>query len=232
MARPVIYATAAEAVADIPDGATVMVGGFAARDAPAVLIAALAAHGARNLTLICNGPTGRPGSSDSSLLVRNRQVRKVICSFPVPSTTSGPMTDFEAQYRAGEIELELTPQGTLAERIRAGGAGLGGFYTPTGVGTPFADGKEVRTINGQDYVFEYPLVADYALIRAQTADTMGNLLYRMAARNFNPVMATAARTTIVEVAEVVPAGALDPEAVVTPGLFVHRIVVRPPEEAR
>jgi len=229
MARTIICASAAEAVAGIPDGSVIMVGGFAARDAPSLLVGALVDQGARDLTLICNGPTGRPGMKDTSMLVQNRQVRKVICSFPVPSTTSGPMTDFEAQYRAGEIGLELTPQGTLAERIRAGGAGIGAFYTPTGVGTPFGEGKEQRTIDGVDYVLEYPLVADYALIRAQTADTMGNLLYRMSSRNFNPIMAMAARTTIVEVAEVVPAGTLNPETIVTPGLFVHRIVVRPPQ---
>ena len=211
------------------DGSVGMVGGFAARDAPSLLLQAVVglAKPPRNLTLICNGPTGRPGSLDSSLLVHHRLVRTCICSFPVPGSTAGPMTDFEAQHRAGEVELEVTPQGTLAERIRAGGAGIGAFFTPTGAGTPFGEGKEVRTINGVEQVLEYALLADYALIRAQTADTQGNLLYRRTARNFNPIMATAARITIVEVAEVVPAGTLDPEAIVTPGIFVHRIVVRP-----
>lgn len=227
MARARMYPTAAEAVADIEDGSVIMVGGFSARDAPTVLMEALGKQGAKGLTLICNGPTGRPGMADSSLLVHNRQVRKVICSFPVAGSTTGrEMSDFEAQYRAGEIELELTPQGTLAERIRAAGAGIGGFYTPTGAGTPFGEGKEMRTIGGVDHVLEYPLPADYALIRAQTADSMGNLVYRRASRNFNPIMAMAAWVTIVEVAEVVETGALDPECIVTPGLFVQRIVVR------
>lgn len=227
MARARIYEKAAEAVADVFDGAVIMVGGFSPRDAPFVLMEALGAQGAKGLTLIGNGPTGRPGMKDSSLLVHNRQVRKAICSFPVPGSTGGQMNDFEAQYRAGEVDLELVPQGTLAERIRAGGAGIGGFYTPTGVGTPFAQGKEVRTIDGVDHVLEYPLTADFAFIRAQTADTMGNLRFRRASRNFNPLMATAAKVTVVEVAEVVPAGSMDPECVHLPGLFVQRIVVRP-----
>src|SRR5262249_39741978 len=157
-------------------------------DAPNLLIEALAAHGARDLTLICNGPTGRPGSKDSSLLVETGQVGKVICSFPLGPRTGGEMTAFERLYRAGQIDLELVPQGTLVERIRAGGAGIGGFYTPTGVGTEFADGKEVRTIDGHEYVLEFGLRADFAFVRAHRGDRVGNLVYRLARRNFNPSM--------------------------------------------
>jgi 3-oxoadipate CoA-transferase alpha subunit len=230
MAFTTICASAAEAVAGIADGASVMVGGFGPIDAPSVLLEALGASGARDLTLICNGPTGRPGAKDSSLLVENGQVSRVICSFPVGPRTGGEMTAFERLYRAGKIELELVPQGTLVERIRAGGAGIGGFYTPTGVGTEFAAGKEVRTIAGQDYVLEFGLRADYALIRAHRGDRIGNLVYRLARRNFNPSMATAAAVTIAEVGEIVEAGQLDPDAIVTPGLFVKRLVARPAAE--
>jgi 3-oxoadipate CoA-transferase alpha subunit len=226
MAFPTVCATALEAMAGIADGSSVMIGGFGPSDAPTVLIQALADHGARGLTLICNGPTGRPGSKDSSMLVELGRVRKVICSFPVPGTASGEMTAFERLYDAGEIELELVPQGTLVERIRAGGAGIGAFFTPTGAGTQFADGKEVRSIAGQAHVLEYALRADVALVRAHVADTSGNLVYRLARRNFNPSMATAAALTIAEVSDVVAAGSLDPDLVMTPGIFVQRLVRR------
>jgi 3-oxoadipate CoA-transferase alpha subunit len=221
-----ICATAAEAVAGIPDGATVMIGGFGPTDAPTVLVEALAEAGPRNLTIVCNGPTGTRETRDSSLLVENGQVARVICSFPVGPSTSGGPSAFERQFRAGEVELELVPQGTLNERIRAGGAGIGAFFTPTGAGTQFADGKEVRTIAGEEQVLEYALHADVALVRAHRGDTMGNLVYRLARRNFNPAMATAATLTIAEVAEVVPVGTLDPDAIVTPGIFVDRLVQR------
>lgn len=226
MARTTVCVTAAEAVAGVTDGASVMVGGFGPSDCPDLLIRALAEAGPRELTLICNGPTGRPGSSDSSLLVERGQVRKVVCSFPVPPTTSGEMTAFERLFREGRIELELVPQGTLVERIRAGGAGIPAFYTPTGVGTMFAEGKEVRVIDGEECLLERALRADFALVRAHRADTMGNLTYRLARRNFNPAMAMAADVTIAEVGEIVPAGELDPDAVVTPGIFVDRLVRR------
>jgi 3-oxoadipate CoA-transferase alpha subunit len=226
MALTQICSTAAEAVAGIADGAGVMVGGFGPSDCPSVLVRALAEAGPRELTLICNGPTGPLGGGDSSLLVEKGMVRRVICSFPVPPTTAFGMTAFERLFRAGEIELELVPQGTLVERIRAGGAGIGAFYTPTGAGTQFAEGKEVRVIDGVEHVLEHALRADAALVRAHRGDRLGNLVYRLARRNFNPAMATAARLTIAEVGEVVPAGALDPDAVVTPGIFVDRLVVR------
>jgi len=221
-----LCASTLDAMAGISDGSSVMVGGFGPTDAPTVLIEALAEHGARELTLICNGPTGRPGSKDSSMLVELGRVRKVICSFPVPGTTSGEMTAFERQFQAGQIELELVPQGTLVERIRAAGAGIGAFFTPTGAGTQFADGKEVRSIDGIEHVLEYALAADVALIRAHVADTAGNLVYRLSRRNFNPSMAMAAALTIAEVGEVVPAGALDPDLVMTPSIFVQRVVKR------
>ena len=224
MARKAIYNDPEKAIADIPEGATIMVGGFAGRGIPARLLLALRDRGVRDLTLITNDVCGGwQGRVDASVLVEARLVRKVIASFPVPGSPSRASA-FEAQYRAGEIELELVPQGSLVERIRAGGAGIGGFYTPTGVGTPFAEGKETRTINDREYLLELPLTADYALIKAHRADVLGNLVYRMAARNFNPPMATAARVTIAEVDDVAPSGALDPEAVVTPGIYVDRIV--------
>jgi 3-oxoadipate CoA-transferase alpha subunit len=231
MAFPTICATAAEAVEVIPDGASVMVGGFGPTDAPTYLVEALAARPVRELTLICNGPTGRPGGKDSSLLVERGQVRKVICSFPLGARTGGEMTAFERLYRAGSIELELVPQGTLVERIRAGGAGVGAFYTPTGVGTEFAEGKESRTIDGQDYILEFALRADFSLVRAHRADRYGNLIYRLARRNFNPAMAMSAQTTIAEVAELVEPGALDPDTIHTPGLFVRRLVATPASHA-
>ena len=223
-----IYATPAEAVADVFDGAVVMIGGFGPVGSPARLVFALADQGARDLTIISNN-VGLGDRLDA--LFENRQVRKFIGSFPV--RTWGARTTFlEKQWRAGEIEVEVVPQGTVAERIRAGGAGLGGFYTPTGVGTVVEQGKERRTLSGREHILEMPLRADFALIRAQRADTMGNLVYRMATRNFNPVMATAAEVTIAEAQEIVPAGTLDPEVIVTPGIFVTRIVQAERDEVR
>ena len=210
--------SAAAAVADIRDGATIMVGGFGTAGIPFALIDALIGTGARDLTLVNNNA----GNADTGVaaLLKARRVRKIVCSFPrqVDSWV------FDALYRAGEIELELVPQGNLAERIRAAGAGIGAFYTPTGYGTQLAQGKETREIAGRHYVLEYPLHADFALIRAQAGDRWGNLVYRKTARNFGPIMAAAAKCTIAQVARVVELGALDPEAVVTPGIYVHRVV--------
>jgi len=210
--------TVAEAVGDIPDGATIMIGGFGRAGQPVELIDALIAHGARDLTIVNNNA----GNGDTGLaaLLANKQVRKIICSFPRQSDS----WVFDGLYRAGEIELELVPQGNLAERIRAAGAGIGAFFSPTGVGTELADGKEEREIDGRRYVLEYPIKADFALVSALRADRWGNLVYRETARNFGPIMASAATTTIVQVDEVVPLGSLDPESVVTPGIFVDRVV--------
>jgi 3-oxoadipate CoA-transferase alpha subunit len=216
-----VYPSAEAAVADVPDGATIMVGGFGSAGVPEALVRALAARPVRGLTVVSNG-TGE-GESGLVHLIRNRQVRRVLASFPAP----GRSPDFEQQYLAGEIELELVPQGTLAERIRAGGAGLAAFYTPTGVGTPLAEGKEQRTFDGRTYLLEHALRADFAFVRAHRADPWGNLVYRKTARNFNPVMAMAARVTIAEAEEIVPVGALDPETIVTPGIFVQRVVAVP-----
>jgi len=213
-----LVASPEAALADIPDGATVMIGGFGNAGMPAALIDALIAQGARQLTIINNNA----GSGDTGLaaLMKAKRVRKILCSFPRQADS----WHFDALYRAGEIELELVPQGTLAERIRAAGAGIGGFYTPTAYGTRLAEGKETRRIDGRDYVLEYPIHADYALIKADRADRWGNLVYRKTARNFAPIMAAAARCTVVQVRETVELGGLDPEAVVTPGIFVKRIV--------
>ena len=210
-----------EAVAGIGDGASVMIGGFGTAGQPVELIEALVRSGARDLTVVNNNA----GNGDVGLaaLIAAGRVRKIICSFPRQSDSH----HFDAKYRAGEIELELVPQGNLAERIRAGGAGLGGFFTPTGYGTLLAEGRETREIDGRHYVFELPLTADFALVKAHRADGMGNLTYRKTARNFGPVMATAARRTIVQVAQVVPTGAIDPEVVVTPGIFVDTVVEVP-----
>lgn len=236
MAISKVYASLAEAVADIPDGATIMIGGFGGPGGmPQNLLLALREQGARNLTIIGNtaglgGTYGaKPGQVyvDPSVLIENGQVKKVIASFPVSPSPSSP-TPFEKLYRQGKIELELVPQGTLAERIRAGGAGIGGFYTPTGVGTIIEVGKEKRVIEGKEYLFEKPLKADYALIKARKADKMGNLVFRGTSRTFNAIMPPAARVTIVEVEELVEVGEIDPEVVVTPGIFVHRIVKIPP----
>jgi 3-oxoadipate CoA-transferase alpha subunit len=210
--------TMERAVADIPDGATIMIGGFGNAGMPFALIEALLAQGARELTIINNNA----GNGDHGLaaLLAARRVRKIVCSFPRQSDSH----HFDALYRAGEIELELTPQGNLAERIRAAGAGIGGFFTPTGYGTLLAEGKETRMIDGRQYVFESPIHADYALIKALRGDRWGNLVYRKTARNFGPIMAMAAKTTIAQVTSVVPLGELDPEAIVTPGIFVQRVV--------
>jgi 3-oxoadipate CoA-transferase alpha subunit len=210
--------TMERAVADIPDGATIMIGGFGNAGMPFALIEALLAQGARDLTIINNNA----GNGDHGLaaLLAAKRVRKIVCSFPRQSDSH----HFDALYRAGEIELELTPQGNLAERIRAAGAGIGGFFTPTGYGTLLAEGKETRLIDGRQYVFESPIHADYALIKALRGDRWGNLVYRKTARNFGPIMAMAARTTIAQVTSVVPLGELDPEAIVTPGIFVQRVV--------
>jgi len=212
------YASLASAVADIPDGATVMVGGFGEAGSPVELIHALIDQGAKDLTVV-NNNTGS-GHVGLAALIENRQVGKMICSFPRTANS----TVFPDLYRAGEIELELVPQGTLAERIRAGGAGIPAFFTATTVGTPLAEGKEVRNFDGRDYVMEYGLRADFALLKCRKADHYGNLVYNKTARNFSPVMATAATVTIVQAGEFVPAGALDPEVIVTPGIFVNRIV--------
>ena len=208
----------ATAVAGIPDGSTVMIGGFGRAGQPVELIDALIAQGASGLTIINNNA----GNGDTGLaaLLAKRRVRKIVCSFPRQSDS----WVFDGLYRDGEIELELVPQGNLAERIRAAGAGIGAFFSPTGVGTQLAEGKEAREIDGRQYVLEYPIKADFALISARKADRWGNLVYRETARNFGPVMASAATTTIVQVDEVVPLGSLDPENVVTPGLFVDRVV--------
>jgi 3-oxoadipate CoA-transferase alpha subunit len=211
-------ASPAEALADVPDGATIMIGGFGNAGMPSALIDALIAQGARELTIVNNNA----GNGDTGLaaLLKAKKVRKILCSFPRQVDS----WHFDALYKAGEIELELIPQGTLAERIRAAGAGIGGFYTPTAFGTKLAEGKETRRIGDRDYVLEYPIHADYALIKAQRADRWGNLVYRKSARNFGPIMAAAAKTTVVQVSETVELGALDPETVVTPGIFVKRIV--------
>jgi 3-oxoadipate CoA-transferase, alpha subunit len=212
------FASAAAALADVPDGATIMIGGFGNAGMPAVLIDTLIAQGARNLTIVNNNA----GNGDTGLaaLLKAKRVKKILCSFPRQADS----WHFDALYRAGEIELELVPQGTLAERIRAAGAGIGGFYTPTAVGTKLAEGKETRRIGDRDYVLEHPIHADYALIKADRADRWGNLVYRKTGRNFAPVMASAAKCTVVQVRETVELGALDPEAIVTPGLFVKRVV--------
>ena len=207
-----------EAVAGIPDGATVMIGGFGRAGQPVELIDALIAQGAGDLTIVNNNA----GNGDTGLaaLLAKRRVKKIICSFPRQSDS----WVFDGLYREGAIELELVPQGNLAERIRAAGAGIGAFYSPTAVGTELADGKETRVIDGKTYLLEFPIRADFALISALRADRWGNLVFRETARNFGPIMATAATTTVVQVDEIVPLGSLDPETVVTPGIFVDRVV--------
>ncbi|HEY1149136.1 MAG TPA: 3-oxoacid CoA-transferase subunit A [Pseudoduganella sp.] len=207
-----------QAVADIHDGATVMIGGFGNAGMPSALIDALIDQGARELTIVNNNAGN--GETGLAALLKARRVRKIICSFPRQSDSH----HFDALYRAGEIELELTPQGNLAERIRAAGAGIGGFFSPTGYGTLLAEGKETRVINGRNYVLESPIHADFALIKALRGDRWGNLVYRKSARNFGPVMAMAARVTIAQVRDIVALGELDPEVIVTPGIFVQRVV--------
>jgi 3-oxoacid CoA-transferase subunit A len=211
-----IVATAAEAVAQIPDGATLMVGGFGLCGIPEDLIGALHAQGTRDLTIISNNA----GVDEHGLgvLLKSRQIRKMIASYV------GENREFERQFLQHELEVELVPQGTFSERIRAGGAGIGGFFTPTGYGTIVAEGKETRQIGGRHYVLEMPLLADFAFVKAHRGDRVGNLVYRRTARNFNPMMATAARVTIAEVEHLLEPGALDPDAIVTPGIFVRHVL--------
>ncbi len=221
MAAPVIdkfFGSAEAALADIPNGAAIMIGGFGNAGMPAALIDALIAQGARDLTIVNNNA----GNADTGLaaLIGAKRVRKILCSFPRQADS----WHFDKAYRAGEIELELVPQGTLAERIRAAGAGIGAFFTPTAFGTELAKGKETRRIGDRDYVLEYPSHADYALIKADRADRWGNLTYRKSARNFNPTMAMAADLAVAQVRQIVELGAIDPESIVTPGIFVDRIV--------
>jgi 3-oxoadipate CoA-transferase alpha subunit len=221
----VVDATPLDAVAEVADGATVLIGGFGMAGMPVALIDALIEQGASDLTVVSNN-AGNGDTGLAALLAAGR-VRKVICSFPRQSDSYV----FDDLYRAGRIELEVVPQGNLAERMRAAGAGIGAFFCPTGVGTPLAEGKETRTIDGRDYVLELPIRGDVALIGAHAGDPMGNLVYRKTARNFGPVMATAATTTIAQVTHVVGLGDLDPEAVVTPGIYVDRIVQVGQEDA-
>jgi 3-oxoadipate CoA-transferase alpha subunit len=218
VSRTQIHTTAERAVAGIADGATVLVGGFGMAGMPTTLIDALIDQGAGDLTIVSNN-AGNGDTGLAALLAAGR-VRKVICSFPRQADSYV----FDRLYRDGEVDLEVVPQGNLAERIRAAGAGIGAFFCPTGVGTPLTEGKEARTIDGRDYVLEYPIRGDVALIVAHVGDRAGNLVYRKTARNFGPVMATAAEMTVVEVSRVVNAGELDPECVVTPGIFVDRIL--------
>lgn len=212
------WPSVAEAVADIGDGATVMIGGFGASGSPTELIHALVDHGAKELTVI-NNNTGN-GEIGLAALIGNGQVRKMICSFP----RSSQSRVFPELYKAGRIELELVPQGTLAERIRAAGAGIPAFFTPTTVGTVLAEGKETRAFDGRTYVMEHWLPADFALVKAERADSFGNLTFNKTARNFNPLMCMAATVSIVQARTVVEAGGIDPEHVVTPGIFVNRVV--------
>ena len=214
-----VVASADAAVADIPDGATIMSGGFGLCGNPENLIAALAKKGVKNLTLISNNC----GTNDFGLgvLLKARQVRKMVASYV------GENKEFERQLLGGEIEVELNPQGTLAERIRAAGCGLGGFFTPTGVGTKIAEGKETRNIDGKDYLLEKPLHADFAIIRAWKADRLGNCVFRETARNFSPLMAMAAKTTIVECEQLVEVGEIDPDQIHTPSIFVRRVLKGP-----
>ncbi|MFH8251160.1 3-oxoacid CoA-transferase subunit A [Microbacterium sp. B2969] len=209
---------AATAVAGIPDGSTVMIGGFGRAGQPVELIDALIEQGASDLTIVGNN-AGNGDTGLAALLAAGR-VRKIVCSFPRQHDS----WVFDGLYRDGKIELELVPQGNLAERIRAAGAGIGAFFSPTGVGTQLAEGKEAREIDGRQFVLEYPIKADFALVSALKGDRWGNLVYRKTARNFGPIMASAATTTIVQVDEVVPLGSLDPENVVTPGIFVDRVI--------
>lgn len=207
-----------QAVAGIQDGATIMIGGFGNAGMPSALIEALIDQGARELTIVNNNAGN--GETGLAALLKARRVSKIICSFPRQADSQV----FDALYRAGELELELTPQGNLAERIRAAGAGIGGFFSPTGYGTMLAQGKETRTIDGRQYVLESPIHADFALIKAYRGDRWGNLVYRKTARNFGPIMAMAAKCAVAQVDEIVELGQLDPEHIVTPGIFVQRVV--------
>jgi 3-oxoadipate CoA-transferase, alpha subunit len=211
----------AAALQGVQDGATVMIGGFGGAGQPAELIDALIAQGARDLVVVNNNAGN--GETGLAALLKTGRVRKIVCSFPRQTDSQV----FDGLYRAGKIELELVPQGNLAERIRAAGAGIGGFFTPTGYGTELAKGKETREIGGRMHVFELPIHADVALIQAERGDRWGNLVYRKTARNFGPIMATAATLTIAAVHEIVPLGALDPEHIVTPGIYVQRVVQVP-----
>ena len=213
-----VVESVAAAVAGIADGATIMIGGFGAAGMPAALIDAVIAHGAGQLTIVCNN--AGTGETGLAALLKSGRVRKIICSFPRQSDSYV----FDGLYRSGRIELEVVPQGTLVERIRAAGAGIGAFFTPTGFGTLLAEGKETRVIDGRNYVLEHPIRADFALIKALRGDRWGNLVYRKTARNFGPIMAAAARCTVAQVRQIEPLGSLDPEAIVTPGIFVQRIV--------
>lgn len=212
-----VYASATAAVQDIPNGSTVLVGGFGLVGIPENLIAALRDQGTTDLTCVSNNC----GVNDwgLGLLLQTHQIRKMVSSYVGENKT------FEQQYLSGELEVELVPQGTLAERIRAGGAGIGGFYTPTGVGTLIAQGKEVREFDGRSYVLERPIRGDFALIKGWKADTMGNVVYRKTAQNFNPIMAAAGKITIVEVEEIVEPGELNPDEIHTPGIYVGRVVL-------
>ncbi len=218
----------AEAVVDIFDGAVVMVGGFGEAGSPVELLHALIDQGAKNLTMV-NNNTGS-GHVGLAALIECGRVDKMICSFPRTANS----TVFPDMYRSGDIELELVPQGTLAERIRAGGAGIPAFYTATSVGTPLAEGKEVRTFDKRDYVMEYGLTADFALLKCARADCYGNLVYNKTARNFSPIMASAAKKTIVQTDALLEVGEIDPEIIITPGIFTHRIVTvgNPMQESR
>ena len=213
-----VVESAAAAVAGIKDGATIMIGGFGGAGLPAALVDAVIEHGARDLTIVSNNA----GNGDTGLaaLLKTKRVRKIICSYPRQTDSYV----FDALYRAGEIELEVVPQGNLVERIRAAGAGIGAFYTPTAAGTTLAVGRESRTFDGREFILEYPIHADVALIKAFKGDRWGNLVYRKTARNFGPVMATAARCAVAQVEEIVELGMLDPESIVTPGIFVSRVV--------
>ncbi|MFC2025127.1 CoA transferase subunit A [Chloroflexota bacterium] len=224
-----VFSSAEETVADVADGSVIMFGGFGVTGIPFTLIKTLCKKGTRNITAITNSAGGKLEDFDISLLFKNRQIKKLIASFPVYHEILSP---FEQQYLKGEVELELVPQGTLAERIRAGGAGIAGFYTPTGVGTIVEEGKEKRAFDGKEYLLELALTADFAFIKAHKADRIGNLTYCMSARNFNPVMATAAKITIAEVDEIVESGELDPETIITPGIYVDRIVKGERHEVR
>jgi 3-oxoacid CoA-transferase A subunit len=226
-----LVASFREAVADIPDGSTIAFGGFAMPGVPYNLIQALLEQGAKRLTLVGNttGGAQQPRMPDMGMLVENGQVAKVICAFTA-ATRPTDVLPFTKYYESGEVDAELVPQGTLAERLRAAGAGIPAFYTPTAVGTELADGRETRVIGGREYLLEYALPLDYAFIRATRADTFGNLQFHRSQRNFNPVMATAARVTIAEIDEpILPIGSIDPDQVHCSGIFVHRLVQVPPE---
>jgi 3-oxoacid CoA-transferase A subunit len=232
MPKSKVFATFDEAVADIPDNVTIGFGGFAVVGQPVNLYGALAKQGAKGITCVSNGTRGGSTLPEDAptmeWLIQNDQVVKVICAFTAPTRASQRLV-FTEYYESGRIEAELVPQGTLAERMRAAGCGIPAFYTPAAVGTELAEGRETRVFNGREYLLEEALPLDYAFIRAWKADEAGNLLYRRAQRNFNPLMAMAAKTTIVEVEEpILPRGAIDPDQVHTPGIFVHRMVVVPP----